>query len=68
VRQFWPVLREGLLPTALVRLGCNLVLLPRYGMLGACSVNLVSEVLALIGCFVVARRHLKNLMQQTDKT
>ena len=48
-----------MLPTAIISFVSNLVLLPRYGMFGACSVNLLSEILVLTGCFVLARRHMK---------
>jgi O-antigen/teichoic acid export membrane protein len=51
-----------LLPTAIISFACNLLLLPRYGMYAACSINLLSEVLVLAGCFILARRHLKNVL------
>jgi len=51
-----------LVPTAVVSLVCNLLLLPRYGMYAACWINLLSEFLVLIGCFILARRHLKQVL------
>jgi O-antigen/teichoic acid export membrane protein len=54
---FWVVL-----PTAIISFACNYLLLPRYGMSAACCVNLLSEVLVLIGCFVLARRHMKDVL------
>jgi len=52
------------LPTALISLVANLLLLPKYGMFAACSVNLLSELLILIGCFIFAKRHMNQLMAE----
>jgi O-antigen/teichoic acid export membrane protein len=54
---FWVVL-----PTAVISFVCNYLLLPRYGMSAACNVNLLSEVLVFAGCFVLARRHQKDVL------
>lgn len=50
------------LPTALISLVANLLFLPKYGMFAACSINLFSELLILIGCFIFAKRHMNQLM------
>ena len=47
VLQFW---------VCLISLVLNVVLIPRYGMWGASSVNLMSEVLITISCFLMCRR------------
>ncbi len=59
---FWVVL-----PTAMISFVCNFLLLPRYGMSAACGVNLLSEVLVLAGCFVLARRHMKEVMAKPEQ-
>jgi O-antigen/teichoic acid export membrane protein len=42
--------------TAVVSISANLLLIPRFGMMAAASVNLACEVLILAGCFVLTRR------------
>jgi O-antigen/teichoic acid export membrane protein len=56
-----------MLPTAIISFVCNLLVLPRYGMFGACSVNLLSEIILLFGCFVLGRRNFKKAMQQPQR-
>jgi len=51
-----------LLPTAVISLTCNVLLIPRYGMYAAACINLLSQILVLGGCFVMARRHLKDVL------
>jgi O-antigen/teichoic acid export membrane protein len=60
---FWVVL-----PTAIISFISNFLLLPRYGMAAACCVNLLSEVLVFAGCFVLARRHLKDVLAKAALT
>ncbi len=60
---FWVVL-----PTAIISFGCNFLLLPRYGMSAACCINLLSEVLVLVGSFVLARRHMKEVLAKAALT
>jgi len=55
-----------LLPTAIISFACNFLLLPRYGMSAACCINLLSELLVLAGCFILARRHLKNALAKAS--
>ena len=43
--------------TAIVSLGMNIMLIPKYGMLGASTVNAFSELLILAGCFYFQYRH-----------
>jgi hypothetical protein len=57
-----------MLPTAIISFACNFLLLPRYGMAAACCVNLLSEVLVFAGCFVLARRHLKDVLAKAALT
>ena len=44
--------------TALFSISANLFLIPRLGMIAAASVNLASEILILMGCFLLTRRAL----------
>jgi O-antigen/teichoic acid export membrane protein len=57
-----------LAPTAIISFASNFLLLPRYGMAGACCVNLTSEIFVLAGCFILARRHLKNVLAKAALT
>lgn len=45
---------------AVASLGLNIILIPRFGMLGAASVNLFSELLILAGVFYFQRRYCLN--------
>lgn len=47
-----------LLPTALLNLALNLVLIPRLGLLGAAMATLATYIASLVGMIVVGRRHL----------
>jgi len=43
--------------TAIISLVMNLLLIPKYGMMGASSVNAFSELLILVGCFYFQYHH-----------
>jgi len=44
--------------TALFSISANLFVIPRLGMIAVASVNLASEILILMGCFLLTRRAL----------
>lgn len=45
---------------AVFSMSANLFLIPRFGMFAAASVNLASELLILIGCFLLSRSALNS--------